>query len=80
MTRLLSELAMSGVPVWLITGVLFVLSLAVLIRAIAGARAEVVRAHGESDRTVTVFESNLRHKRWRQQRRDRRRDRGRRGS
>ena len=73
MTKLISELSVSGLPVWLIASILLLFSIAMLIRAIAGARAKVVRAHGASDRTVAVFESNLRYKRWKRRRRDQRR-------
>ena len=73
MTKLISELSVSGLPVWLTAAILLIVALAVLIRAIASAKAEVVRAQGESDRTVAVYESGLRHKRWKRLRRDRRR-------
>ncbi|MFC9618346.1 hypothetical protein [Streptomyces sp. NPDC056938] len=71
MTRLISELSLSGLPVWLIATVLLIAVLTVLVKALADARATVVRAHGESDRTVAVLRSRLSHQRWKRQRRDR---------
>ncbi|WP_327713282.1 hypothetical protein OG912_38875 (plasmid) [Streptomyces sp. NBC_00464] len=73
MLKLISELSVSGLPIWLIAAILLISSLATLVLALARARASIIRAHGASGRTVALFESRLRYKQWKIAHRDRQR-------
>ncbi|GAA4102945.1 hypothetical protein [Nonomuraea soli] len=64
MLKVISELSVAGMPVWLIAPILLISSLTTLVLALARARASIIRAHGASGRTVALFECRLRYKQW----------------
>ncbi|MFE3195929.1 hypothetical protein ACFXHA_43505 [Nocardia sp. NPDC059240] len=70
-TALIMALTQSNLPAWLCTIVLLTAAITMVITACARAKAKIVRAQGESKYTVANYESGLRFRRWRLQRRER---------